>query len=116
MLFPTKGVCVYILASMRSYLSFSLSHSGRAYISASTHTHTHRYEKLVETWKPPSEYPAYLHITDIAGLVRGAAEGAGLGNAFLSHIMVHAHTRDHMPLTCMEGAGLGVASLSNITT
>lgn len=31
-------------------------------------------------------YPAYLHITDIAGLVRGASEGAGLGNAFLSHI------------------------------
>jgi obg-like ATPase 1 len=45
-----------------------------------------RYEKLVEMWKPPSEYPAYLHVTDIAGLVRGAAEGAGLGNAFLSHI------------------------------
>ena len=35
---------------------------------------------------PWSRYPAYLHITDIAGLVRGAAEGAGLGNAFLSHI------------------------------
>ncbi len=31
-------------------------------------------------------YPAYLHVTDIAGLVRGAAEGAGLGNAFLSNI------------------------------
>jgi hypothetical protein len=45
-----------------------------------------RYDKLVEMWKPPSEYPAYLHVTDIAGLVRGAAEGAGLGNAFLSHI------------------------------
>jgi GTP-binding protein YchF len=27
-----------------------------------------------------------LHITDIAGLIRGASEGAGLGNAFLSHI------------------------------
>ena len=45
-----------------------------------------RYDKLVEMWKPPSEYPAYLQVTDIAGLVRGAAEGAGLGNAFLSHI------------------------------
>jgi ribosome-binding ATPase YchF (GTP1/OBG family) len=31
-------------------------------------------------------YPAYLHVTDIAGLVRGASEGAGLGNAFLSHV------------------------------
>lgn len=26
--------------------------------------------------KPPSQYPAYLHITDIAGLIRGASEGA----------------------------------------
>lgn len=46
-----------------------------------------RYDWLCDLWKPPSMYPAYLHITDIAGLVRGAAEGAGLGNAFLSHIM-----------------------------
>ena len=45
-----------------------------------------RYDYLCDIWKPPSMYPAYLHITDIAGLVRGAAEGAGLGNAFLSHI------------------------------
>ena len=45
-----------------------------------------RYNFLCNMWKPPSEYPAYLHVTDIAGLVRGAAEGAGLGNDFLSHI------------------------------
>ena len=45
-----------------------------------------RYETLVKLWKPTSEYPAYLNVTDIAGLVRGASEGAGLGNAFLSHI------------------------------
>ena len=45
-----------------------------------------RYDWLCGLWKPPSEYPAYLHVTDIAGLVKGAAEGAGLGNAFLSHI------------------------------
>lgn len=45
-----------------------------------------RYEFLCGLWKPPSQYPAYLHVTDIAGLVKGAADGAGLGNAFLSHI------------------------------
>uniref|UniRef100_A0A7S0UYI7 Obg-like ATPase homolog n=1 Tax=Polytomella parva TaxID=51329 RepID=A0A7S0UYI7_9CHLO len=45
-----------------------------------------RYDWLCNMWKPASEYPAYLYITDIAGLVRGAAEGAGLGNNFLSHI------------------------------
>jgi obg-like ATPase 1 len=45
-----------------------------------------RYEYLCNLWKPPSMYPAFLHVTDIAGLVRGASEGAGLGNDFLSHI------------------------------
>ncbi|KNC84414.1 obg-like ATPase 1 [Sphaeroforma arctica JP610] len=45
-----------------------------------------RYDYLCSIWKPPSEYPAYLQITDIAGLVKGASEGKGLGNAFLSHI------------------------------
>ena len=33
-----------------------------------------------------SKVPAFLNIVDIAGLVKGAAEGQGLGNAFLSHI------------------------------
>ena len=45
-----------------------------------------RYDVLVDLWKPLSQYPAYLSVTDIAGLVKGASEGAGLGNAFLSHI------------------------------
>ena len=45
-----------------------------------------RYKHLCEVWKPPSEYPAFLHLVDIAGLIKGASEGAGLGNAFLSHI------------------------------
>lgn len=35
---------------------------------------------------PNSKVPAYLNVVDIAGLVKGAAEGQGLGNAFLSHI------------------------------
>lgn len=45
-----------------------------------------RFDKLVEKFKPASVVPAFLQVTDIAGLVRGASEGLGLGNAFLSHI------------------------------
>ncbi|GBF92492.1 obg-like ATPase [Raphidocelis subcapitata] len=45
-----------------------------------------RYNWLVDLYKPKSGVPAFLEIVDIAGLVRGAANGEGLGNAFLSHI------------------------------
>jgi ribosome-binding ATPase YchF (GTP1/OBG family) len=41
---------------------------------------------LADTFKPSSIVPAVLKVTDIAGLIKGASEGAGLGNAFLSHI------------------------------
>jgi hypothetical protein len=37
-----------------------------------------RYNFLCDLWRPPSMYPAYLHITDIAGLIRGASEGEPL--------------------------------------
>lgn len=36
--------------------------------------------------KLPPEVPAMVKFVDIAGLVKGAAEGEGLGNKFLSHI------------------------------
>lgn len=45
-----------------------------------------RFDWLCEAFKPASRVPAYLTVIDIAGLVKGAAEGLGLGNAFLSHI------------------------------
>merc|ERR1719199_771117 len=45
-----------------------------------------KWRKLCDMWKPKNEVPAHLTIFDIAGLVKGAADGEGLGNAFLSHI------------------------------
>jgi len=45
-----------------------------------------RFDWLVEHHKPASKVPAFLNVTDIAGLVKGASEGQGLGNAFLGHI------------------------------
>mmetsp|Transcript_12346 Transcript_12346/g.21157 ORF Transcript_12346/g.21157 Transcript_12346/m.21157 type:complete len:395 (-) Transcript_12346:52-1236(-) len=45
-----------------------------------------RFDVLCKEFKPAKEIPAYLSITDIAGLVRNAHGGEGLGNAFLSHI------------------------------
>jgi len=45
-----------------------------------------RHEILCDHHKPASRVPAFLNVVDIAGLVKGAHEGAGLGNAFLSNI------------------------------
>lgn len=45
-----------------------------------------RFDWLCDLYKPKSQVPANLTIYDIAGLTRGASTGAGLGNAFLSHI------------------------------
>jgi obg-like ATPase 1 len=45
-----------------------------------------RFDYLCESYKPASKVPAFLNVVDIAGLVKGANEGLGLGNAFLSHI------------------------------
>lgn len=45
-----------------------------------------RFDWLVEHWKPENNQPALLYVTDIAGLVKGASNGEGLGNAFLSNI------------------------------
>ncbi len=45
-----------------------------------------RLDKLAELSKSKKVIPAVVEFVDIAGLVKGAAEGEGLGNKFLSHI------------------------------
>ena len=45
-----------------------------------------RLDKLTEMYHPPKTIPAVVEFVDIAGLVRGASKGEGLGNKFLSHI------------------------------
>merc|ERR1711972_866229 len=45
-----------------------------------------RFDWLVAQHKPKSEVKAHVTIVDIAGLISGASNGEGLGNAFLSHI------------------------------
>src|SRR3989338_9834981 len=45
-----------------------------------------RLEKLAIISKPKKIIPTYIEFVDIAGLVKGASEGQGLGNKFLSHI------------------------------
>ena len=45
-----------------------------------------RLDELAEIYHPQKITPAYIEFVDIAGLVRGASRGEGLGNKFLSHI------------------------------
>ncbi|MBI5199412.1 MAG: redox-regulated ATPase YchF, partial [Nitrospirae bacterium] len=45
-----------------------------------------RLKKLGELYRPKKLTPAKIEFIDIAGLVKGASQGEGLGNKFLSHI------------------------------
>lgn len=45
-----------------------------------------RLDKLTEMYNPAKTTPASIEFVDIAGLVKGASKGEGLGNKFLSHI------------------------------
>ncbi|HAD23094.1 hypothetical protein SAMN04487759_10988 [Kandleria vitulina] len=46
----------------------------------------HRLNDLVEIFKPKKTVPTTFEFTDIAGLVKGASKGEGLGNKFLANI------------------------------
>ena len=45
-----------------------------------------RLDRLSEMYSPEKYTPAVIEFVDIAGLVKGASRGEGLGNKFLSHI------------------------------
>lgn len=45
-----------------------------------------RLDKLTEMYHPQKTTHAIVEFVDIAGLVKGASKGEGLGNKFLSHI------------------------------
>lgn len=45
-----------------------------------------RLDKLAELYNPQKITHAVIEFVDIAGLVKGASKGEGLGNKFLSHI------------------------------
>ncbi len=55
----------------------------------------YRLDELAKIYNPKKITPAIIEFVDIAGLVKGASQGEGLGNKFLSHIrqvdaIVHA--------------------------
>lgn len=45
-----------------------------------------RLDRLADMYHPKKKTPAVIEFVDIAGLVKGASHGEGLGNKFLSHI------------------------------
>jgi hypothetical protein len=45
-----------------------------------------RLQRIAEIVRPPKVTPATIEFLDIAGLVKGASKGEGLGNKFLGHI------------------------------
>ena len=45
-----------------------------------------RLDRLAQMYSPKKVTHAYIEFVDIAGLVKGASKGEGLGNKFLSHI------------------------------
>ncbi len=54
---------------------------------AITNVPDERLDKLAKIFGSGKKIPATVQFVDIAGLVKGAAEGEGLGNQFLGHVM-----------------------------
>lgn len=71
---------------------------------AITHVPDERIAKLQKIFNSQKQIPATVTFVDIAGLVKGAATGEGLGNQFLSHIQ-SVHLILHV-LRCFEDADI----------
>ena len=48
--------------------------------------HDHKLQRIAKLFNDPPQIHPTIQFTDIAGLVRGASKGEGLGNQFLAHI------------------------------
>jgi GTP-binding protein YchF len=81
-----------------------------------------RLDVLAKMYDPKKLTPAIVEFVDIAGLVRGASKGEGLGNKFLSHIrevdaIVHVVRCFHDPdVVHVEGSPDPVRDISIIDT
>src|SRR5436190_7185746 len=81
-----------------------------------------RLDKLAELYQTKSKVPTTLRFVDIAGLVRGASKGEGLGNQFLANIrevdaiahVVRCFVDDN--ITHVEGKVDPVADVQTIQT
>ena len=51
-----------------------------------------------EMYQPKKNTPAVIEFVDIAGLVKGASQGEGLGNKFLANIRAHGRHRPRRAL------------------
>ncbi len=81
-----------------------------------------RLARLAEIAEAAKQIPAAMNFVDIAGLVRGAAQGEGLGNKFLSHIrevdaLIHiARCFDDDDITHVEGRIDPVQDIETVET
>src|SRR6478752_9348239 len=81
-----------------------------------------RLPKLADVVQPKRTVPAVVQFVDIAGLVKGAAEGEGLGNKFLANIretdaIVHVvRCFDDPDVTHVMGAVDPAADIQTIET
>ena len=78
--------------------------------------------RLAQIEKSAKQIPAAINFVDIAGLVRGASKGEGLGNQFLGHIrevdaLIHiARCFDDDDITHVEGRIDPVADIETVET